>query len=323
MLLILTVELIQGTGKTTVARLFAAILCDCGVRAHNVLEETTAQVAKDDGTDSFRKKVAKAVGGVLFIDDAYDLDPIGDSKGKPIVNEILTVCENRRDEISVILAGYEDQFEKKFFNYNAGLRSRFKCVTFDDFDYDELALIWTGMRSKKKWQEEEGVTRVVVKRLSKLAGKKGFGNAREVRICLEKSTQEAMARLGDNFSQANMILFVSDVIGEDPRLSSEKLVKVRHEIDSKIGWERIKAQVDQLINVCGVNYGRELRGETPFDICLNRMFLGNPGTGKVYKQYIDHFHHVACSISYITLIFRKDDVCKIVQSVAQGVGISQ
>ena len=152
--LLLIVAFIQGTGKTTVARLFAAILCDCGVRAGNVFEETTAQEAKDAGADGFRGKVANATGGVLFIDEAYDLDPNGDSKGKPIVNEILTLCENRRDEISVILAGYEDDFEKKFFNYNAGLRSRFKCVTFDDFDYDELALIWTGMRSKKKWQEE-------------------------------------------------------------------------------------------------------------------------------------------------------------------------
>lgn len=256
---------------------------DCGIRSRDVFEETTAQEAKDAGADGFRGKVTNAIGGVLFIDEAYELDPIGDYKGKPIVNVILTVCENRRDEISVILAGYEDGFEKKFFNYNAGLRSRFKCVTFDDFDEDELALTWTGMRSKKKWLEEEGVTRVVVKRLTKLAGKKGFGNAREVRRRLEKSTQEAMARLGANFSQANMILSISDVIGEDPRLSNEKLVKVRHEIESKIGWERVKRQVDELIKVCGVNYGRELRGEPPLDVFLNRMFLGNPGTGKVYN----------------------------------------
>lgn len=268
-----------GTGKTTVARLFARILCDSGVRESEECEETTAQEAKDGGTDEFRKKVAAAMGGVLFIDEAYDLDPVGDYKGKPIVNELLTLCENKRDDISVILAGYEDDFEKKFFAYNAGLRSRFTTVLFEDFDEDELATIWTGMRSDKGWSEEDGVCKVMVKRLSKLAGKKGFGNAREVRIRLEKATQEAMSRLGDDFCQAKMGLVISDVIGEDPRLSNEKLTKIREEINEKIGWDRVKSQVKELLKLCYVNYGRELMGKPPLDIFLNRMFLGNPGTG--------------------------------------------
>ncbi|KAL3919021.1 MAG: hypothetical protein SGILL_003962 [Bacillariaceae sp.] len=269
-----------GTGKTTVARLFASILCDSGVRSNSVFVEITAQEAKDGGPDEFRKTIASAMGGVLFIDEAYDLDPVGDLKGKPIVNELLTLCENERDNISVILAGYEDDFEKKFFAYNEGLKSRFTSVTFDDFDETELATIWNSMRSKKKWAEEDGVCRVVVKRLCRSAGKKGFGNAREVRKRLEKATQEAMARLGNEFSQDKMMLQISDVIGEDPRLSNEKLAKVRKEIDEKIGWKRIKDQVEELLRICGVNYGRELMGKPQLDVFLNRMFLGNPGTGK-------------------------------------------
>jgi len=89
----------------SVARLFAAILCDSGVREKNVIVELTAQGAKDGGTDEFKKSVSKAMDGVLFIDEAYDLDPIGDFKGRPIVNELLTLCENNRENISVILAG--------------------------------------------------------------------------------------------------------------------------------------------------------------------------------------------------------------------------
>lgn len=268
-----------GTGKTTVARLFASILCDSGVRANDGFVEITAQEAKDGGPDEFRKTIASAMGGVLFIDEAYDLDPVGDFKGKPIVNELLTLCENERDNISVILAGYEDDFEKKFFAYNEGLRSRFTNVSFDDFDEAELTTIWSHMRSKKKWAEEDGVCRVVVKRLCKSAGKKGFGNAREVRKRLETATQEAMARLGNSFSQDKMLLKISDVIGEDPRLSNEKLARVRKEIDEKIGWKRIKDQVEELLRICGVNYERELMGKPTLDVFLNRMFLGNPGTG--------------------------------------------
>lgn len=61
----------------------------------------TAQEAKDGGTDEFWKSVNKAMDGVLFIDEAYDLDPVGDFKGRPIINEMLTLCENERDKKSL------------------------------------------------------------------------------------------------------------------------------------------------------------------------------------------------------------------------------
>ena len=75
--------------QTTVARLFAEILFDSGLRGKNLILETTAQKVKDGGPDEFRKQVKGAFNGVLFIDEAYDLDPIGDFKGRPIVNELL------------------------------------------------------------------------------------------------------------------------------------------------------------------------------------------------------------------------------------------
>ena len=269
-----------GTGKTTVARLFARMLRDCGIRQNGSIEEITAQQAKDGGTDEFRKVVKSAMGGTLFIDEAYDLDPIRDFQGKPIVNELLTLCENRRDEISVILAGYEDDFHKKFFAYNVGLKSRFREVAFEDFDENELAKIWSDLRTAKHWKEEDHVCRVAVKRLVKMAGRKGFGNAREIRRYLETATQNAMSRLGEHFSRENMILKISDVIGEDPRLLSEKLKSVQSEIDEKIGWQRVKDKVKELIELCGTNYERQLLGKPQLPVFLNRMFLGSPGTGK-------------------------------------------
>lgn len=259
------------------ARLFAAILCDSGVREKNDIIELTAQQAKDGGIDEFRKAIAKAKNGVLFIDEAYDLDPQGDFKGKPIVNELLTLCETNRDEISVILAGYEDDFEKKFFAYNEGLKSRFRMCHFEDFDENELQTIWSESRKRKGWEEEEGVAQVVVKRLMKSAGRKGFGNAREVRSRLEQATQSAMSRLGHNFSMKTMKLKIEDVIGRDPRLSNEKLQGIIDEIQEKVGWGRVKKHIAELVKLCGVNYERELLGQPPLDIFLNRMFLGNPG----------------------------------------------
>lgn len=110
-----------GTGKTTVARLFAEILHDSGARKKNTFFEISAQKLKDEGPDKFRQLVDQATDGVLFIDEAYDLDPSGDFKGKPIVSELVTIAENKRDKISIILAGYQDDMNKKLFSFNEGI----------------------------------------------------------------------------------------------------------------------------------------------------------------------------------------------------------
>lgn len=275
--------------------------------------ETTAQYAKDEGPDEFRKSAAQAMGGVLFIDEAYDLDPVGDYKGKPIVNELLTLCENERENISVILAGYESDFNEKLFAYNDGLRSRFTSVIFEDFDEQELSSIWTSMRENRGWQEEKEVCGVVVRRLSKQAGKKGFGNARAIRSWLESATQEALSRLGNGFSQAAMTLLLGDVIGEDPRLSNEKLTRVVDEINIKIGWKRVKEKVKELIHLCGVNYGLELQGKPQFDIFLNRMFLGNPGTGRFTRDEQSDLYFILAQCFFCDQ-YRKNYVCKTIWS---------
>lgn len=81
-----------GTGKTTVARLFAQILKDSKIRSKGTFVECTAQKVKDDGTDEFRKLITTALDGVLFIDEAYDLDPKGDFKGQILfIHHSLTV----------------------------------------------------------------------------------------------------------------------------------------------------------------------------------------------------------------------------------------
>ena len=262
--------------------------------------------------------------GVLFIDEAYDLDPIGDFKGKPIVNELLTLCETNRDEISVILAGYEDDFEKKFFAYNEGLKSRFRICYFEDFDENELKTIWTENRKRKGWDEEEGVCQVVVKRLMKRAGRKGFGNAREVRSCLEQATQSAMSRLGHNFTMKTMKLKIEDVIGSDPRLSNEKLKGIMDEIQQKIGWGRVKKNMAELVKLCGVNYERELLGEPPLEVFLNRMFLGNPGKLMKVKRTMKWIENILTeNICTRMSRYRKDHMCKALWPLTQRAWISQ
>jgi replication-associated recombination protein RarA len=128
---------------------------------------------------------------VLFIDEAYDLDPKSDTNGKPIVSELLDISENKRDSVSIILAGYEDDMNNKLFAYNDGLRSRFEPFHFEDFDPDELKTIWLETLNRRSWSCDATVTSVVTQKLSKMIGKKGFGNARavvrEVKLIFEES----------------------------------------------------------------------------------------------------------------------------------------
>jgi len=281
-----------GTGKTTVARLFAEVLHDSGMRTKKTFTECTAQKLKDAGADEFRKQAKGALDGVLFIDEAYDLDPVGDKfKGAPIVNELLTLAENERDRLTVILAGYEDDMNSKMYAYNDGLKSRFQEVIFEDFDEGELMRIWTDMREQRKWTEADPrLTSVLIRRLLKSAGRKGFGNAREVRKRLEQAAASAMSR--PDFDPESMTLNIADVVGEDPR-NNPKLRKMLDEINEKTGWSRIKKAVADLVTVCGANYHRELDGQAPLPVFMNRMFLGNPGTGKttcakLYGQVLKH-----------------------------------
>jgi SpoVK/Ycf46/Vps4 family AAA+-type ATPase len=262
-----------------VARLFANILHDSGLRQNDNFEETSGQELKDAGIDEFKKKAKAAMDGVLFMDEAYTLDPVGDKfKGAPVANELLNLAENERERLSFILAGYEDEINDKMFAFNPGFRSRFIEVHFDDFDEDELLRVWNGQREKRLWREsDDRLGRVVIRRLAKLKGRKGFGNARLVRQKLDEACSRAMAR--DDFDSLDLELRMEDAVGENP-VHNEKLKAAVAEIEVKTGWRSVKKMVRKLVHVCGQNYERELQGQEQLPVLLNRLFLGNPGTGK-------------------------------------------
>eukprot|EP00474_Spongospora_subterranea_P008580 CRZ09038.1 hypothetical protein [Spongospora subterranea] len=279
-----------GTGKTTVARLYARILHDSGMRTSDTFIECSAQKLKDDGPDQFRKLVKSAEGGVLFIDEAYDLDPAGDFKGKPIVSELLTISENCRDRLSIILAGYEDDMTKKLFSYNEGLKSRFAEVTFDDFDESELKVIWETAVLEREWSPDEDIATIASKRLAKSVGRKGFGNARACRKMLEAAIRSATSR--EDFDARNMQLKMRDVIGEDPTTNT-KVIQLMKRVNSQIGWQSIKRSFQQIIKLCSTNYELEIKGHPPRPLLFNRLFLGSPGTGKttcaaIYGELLKH-----------------------------------
>jgi adenylate kinase family enzyme len=188
-----------GTGKTTVARLVAEIYQATGVlpTGHLVEVDRSELVAGYVGQTAIKtaQVIDSAVGGVLFIDEAYAL--ADDDFGSEAVETLVKGMEDHREDLVVIVAGYPAPMEQ-FVSVNPGLRSRFrKTITFADYSLDELVAIFDQMAAKADYTPTEECRT----RLRELAAadeqSEGFGNARWVRGTLETAMVNAAWRLRD------------------------------------------------------------------------------------------------------------------------------
>ncbi len=183
-----------GTGKTTVARLLAGIYREIGVlsKGHLVEVERSRLVAKYVGQTApqVMEVVNEAMGGVLFIDEAYSLvSRRGENDfGYEAVDTLLKAMEDNRDDLIVIVAGYPDKMEE-FLDSNPGLQSRFnKYINFDDYTPVELMDIFRGMCKKNGYKPNEKAEEKVEQMLGFLHETRSdsFANARTVRNLFEK-----------------------------------------------------------------------------------------------------------------------------------------
>ena len=181
-----------GTGKTTVARIVADILYNLGYLKENKLIEVSAKdlVAEYVGQTAPKTNavIEKALGGVLFIDEAYSLAvKESNSYNAEAIATLIQAMENHRDNLVVIFAGYTKEMQE-FLNSNSGIVSRIGyTLEFDDYTEEELIEIFKGMINKSGFildrKAEEKVRSIIKENL----GKPNFGNARFVRNIYEKS----------------------------------------------------------------------------------------------------------------------------------------
>ncbi len=193
-----------GTGKTTVARLIAKIYHALGIIRENKCKEVGREdlVAQYVGQTAIKTKevLDEALGGILFIDEAYTLKKEGNDFGQEAIDTLLKVMEDQRDEISVIAAGYEEDMQK-FIKSNAGLSSRFKnFINFADYDGSDLFKIFAMNCKKRKYVLTEEGKQLCKKYFNDLYAHRDatFGNARDVRNFFEDVVTKQAVRLSHN-----------------------------------------------------------------------------------------------------------------------------
>lgn len=192
-----------GTGKTTVARLLAKIYKQLGVVSEGQLIEVDRSnlVAGYVGQTATKtmEVIDSAMGGILFIDEAYTLIKEGDEKdfGQEAVDTLLKRMEDDRDNFIVIVAGYTEKMEK-FVNSNPGLKSRFnKYIFFKDYTGKELYKIFESMCSKQEYEPDEEAAEYIKEYLTRRAEahEENFANAREVRNYIERCISRQATRI--------------------------------------------------------------------------------------------------------------------------------
>ena len=190
-----------GTGKTTVARILGKLYKEIGILSTGQMIETdrSGLVAGYVGQTAIKtqKKIQEAMGGILFIDEAYMLNQKDENFGQEAIDTILKAMEDHRDEFIVIVAGYT-QLMKEFVESNPGLKSRFnKFFEFPDYTNEELQAIFELQCKKYQYKLTEEADKAVREEIIRLEDSKGenFANAREVRNLFEKIIANQAARV--------------------------------------------------------------------------------------------------------------------------------
>ena len=191
-----------GSGKTTVARIMGGLYASIGVLSKGQLIEVdrSGLVAGYVGQTALKTQevIKSALGGVLFIDEAYALSGGGEQDfGKEAIETLLKAMEDHRDDLIVIVAGYTEPMEE-FLNSNPGLQSRFnKFFNFPDYTGDELYRIFLSQLKKNSYQLNKRAVKVAKDYFNDMYENRGenFANGRDVRNFFEDTIVRQANRL--------------------------------------------------------------------------------------------------------------------------------
>jgi SpoVK/Ycf46/Vps4 family AAA+-type ATPase len=290
-----------GTGKTTVARLLGKIFKAMGIlkNGHVIEVDRTGLVGQYIGETALKtdKVINEAIGGLLFIDEAYTLIKQGGHQdfGREALDVLLKRMEDKAGEFVVIMAGYPEEMIS-FINSNPGMKSRFShFFTFEDYTPEELVEIFKITCDKEEYKVQSDGLDLLKKELIRLYRKrdKTFGNARLIRNLFNESkiqlskrylrekpdeerTREAMTTI--IYDDIKAVMKSSTIKNVTIGIDEENLKTALNRLNNLTGLETVKKEINELIKVA--RYYIE-QGENPQNKFNSHIvFLGNPGTGK-------------------------------------------
>lgn len=290
-----------GTGKTTVARILGRFFKAIGLLKNgHVVEVDRASLIGEyigETAQKTEKVINQALGGILFIDEAYSLkrDKNSNDFGQEAIDIILKRMEDYKDKFFVIAAGYPELMEK-FINSNPGLKSRFTHhFYFDDYNSSELAEIFKIFSEKEKYSFNEDAEKFLIEKLDSLIDNTdgSFGNARFVRNLFSETKIELSKRyylLEDeekDFYSLNTIL-ISDIQSAWLNInnrnnsvvkSNEKIDRYVNEINNLVGLSSVKTTFNRIIASIKVDKLKSEKSISSVHKTYNSIFIAEPGSG--------------------------------------------
>ncbi len=219
-----------GTGKTSIARVIGKLFKQENILNGGDFVEIHGRdlVAKYVGwtAQKVHSTVEKAIGGVLFIDEAYSL--ISDRRGSfedEAIATLIKEMEDHRDEICIIFAGYTEEMNE-FIKLNPGFESRIQfTINFPDYSEDELLKIFTGLCEKEHYKLSSACKKVLINNFKIAKSKENFGNGRYVRNLFEKIKFEQADRVFKNKGEDINLIKKSDIEKVVQNLEEKELRK--------------------------------------------------------------------------------------------------
>jgi stage V sporulation protein K len=233
-----------GTGKTTVARLLAHMYRAMGLleRGHLVEVDRSGLVGEYVGMTAIKtdRAIRRALGGVLFIDEAYALARTGHQGadfGQEAIETLLKRMEDHRHRLVVIVAGYPTLMHE-FLDSNPGLRSRFaRELTFQDYSTDELVAITERFADENEYRLSESAVEALRRIFDRAPRGEGFGNARYARTIFEQALNHQALRLASQLEHIDTAE-LTRLDGADFEAAAQALGESSAEYPRRRRWRR-------------------------------------------------------------------------------------
>jgi S1-C subfamily serine protease/Holliday junction resolvasome RuvABC ATP-dependent DNA helicase subunit len=280
-----------GIGKTVVARLYGAILRDLGVleKGHLIETDRAGLVAGYVGQTALKtqQKIADAMDGVLFVDEAYALaehSGTGPDFGREAIDTLLKEMEDKRDRLVVIVAGYPDPM-RKFLASNPGLPSRFtKTLQFSSYAAAELVTITHFLARRDGFRVSQDADPILLNFFERARTAANFANARTARTIVERARETQAARIAPLMMSPGVDLNELTLADMQSAITTKANAaagaSALDELRQMTGLETVKAEIGTLISRLQVEAARRERGLPVAPISLHMVFAGPPGTGK-------------------------------------------